>query len=148
MSRREHNYNRPLARSEPVPQKQGDGKTFLIIVEGKKTEPLYIIGLRDALQLSSTRVIVYHSGSTDPLSMVKSAISLREAQIKRSSLTPDLPYDEVWVVVDREAQNHPRGNQLPDVLSLAKQAGIRIVLSNPCFEFWLLLHFLFTTRAC
>jgi hypothetical protein len=49
-------------------------------------------------------------------------------------------------VIDREAQNHPRGRQLPNAVELAKSQGIHIALSNPCFEFWLLLHYAFTTE--
>jgi hypothetical protein len=75
-------------------------------------------------------------------------VKLRDARLdesRRSSIL--VPYDEVWVVIDREARNHPRGKQLPAALASATNEGILIALSNPAFEFWLVLHFECTTKG-
>jgi hypothetical protein len=47
--------------------------------------------------------------------------------------------DECWCVFDVEwPKNHPN---LAQALQLAKDHGIRLAVSNPCFELWLILHF-------
>ncbi|MEV5198866.1 RloB family protein [Streptomyces sp. NPDC053720] len=48
-------------------------------------------------------------------------------------------YDEVWCVIDVEAPVPHEG--LTAALKLARQHGVEVALSNPCFELWLLLHF-------
>lgn len=58
------------------------------------------------------------------------------------------PYDQVWVVFDRENKNHPRRTQFPKATQLADDNDIRVAYSIPSFEFWLLLHFEFTTASC
>jgi len=144
-SKRRHNYERNIFRS--TPDAQSDGKTFLIVVEGKETERRYLLGLRARLELKSANVVVVHAGATDPQNMISAAVELREQReelAKNSLLTA--PYDEVWVVFDTEAQNHVRAKQLPSAIALAKSRNVLIALSNPCFEFWLLLHYIFTTK--
>lgn len=50
-------------------------------------------------------------------------------------------YDERWLVLDTD--HCTSGSHLPgflEALSEAKQNGIKIALSKPCFELWLLLH--------
>ena len=50
--------------------------------------------------------------------------------------------DEFWLVIDldRWGQGTHAAN-LSDVFQQCRQKGYRIALSNPCFEFWLMLHF-------
>jgi len=45
---------------------------------------------------------------------------------------------ELWVVFDRD-ENTPQ--EVYAAFRLARQNGIRIAFSHPCFELWLLLHF-------
>jgi hypothetical protein len=55
-------------------------------------------------------------------------------EIKKEPLRDD---DEIWVVIDVDRyQEH-----LPEVARLCVDAGFNLAVSNPCFEFWLLLHF-------
>jgi hypothetical protein len=146
MKRPRRNYHREYRRTPPGAQ--GDGKTFLIVVEGEETERLYLDGLRRKLELKSAHVEVVHAGATDPQNMVKAALKLRDARLeesKRSSIL--VPYDEVWVVIDREAKNDSRGKQLSAALAGAAAESILVALSNPAFEFWLVLHFEFTTKS-
>src|SRR5262249_27212226 len=44
--------------------------------------------------------------------------------------------DEVWCVYD--VDSHPK---LADAFQQARDNGIELAISNPCFELWLLLHF-------
>jgi hypothetical protein len=47
-----------------------------------------------------------------------------------------LRYDHVWCVFD--VDEHPH---IPDAKQQARDNGIELAISNPCFELWLLLHF-------
>jgi hypothetical protein len=44
-------------------------------------------------------------------------------------------YDEMWCVVDTDEFDIAKAARLADEL------GVRLAVSNPCFELWLLLHF-------
>ncbi len=45
-------------------------------------------------------------------------------------------HDVVWCVMDVEQHK-----KLADALQKAKDKGVQVALSNPCFEYWFLLHF-------
>ncbi len=128
----------------PVPARPATGHTFLIVVEGAATEPTYIEGVKLRLKRRAAAIVVQHGDHTDPVGIVREAMKLRDAQAANPNKTP---YDQVWVVFDRETQNHPRRQQVPAALELAAASDIRVALSIPSFEFWLLLHFHYTTAA-
>ena len=46
---------------------------------------------------------------------------------------------EYWCVFDVEAPEPHRG--LNDAIQMARDNGIHIAVSNPCFELWLILHY-------
>jgi hypothetical protein len=47
--------------------------------------------------------------------------------------------DEFWCIFDVEwPKNHPG---LKEAIEQARQNGIQLAVSNPCFEIWLILHF-------
>jgi hypothetical protein len=73
----------------------------------------------------------------DPLALVECAASMRdEAKTRaRRSGDPNEAFDEVWCVFDVDA--HERFGQ---ARRRAQAAGIRVAISNPCFELWLLFH--------
>lgn len=60
--------------------------------------------------------------------------------------------DAVWVVADGDVNyNTPdpiaaKDKLLSKAQKMADAKGIHIALSNPCFEFWYLLHFQYTTK--
>ena len=61
----------------------------------------------------------------------------REAEKEaRGQRDDNLKYDEVWCVFDVDAHPH-----LPDAKQKAEANRIKMAISNPCFELWLLLHF-------
>ena len=44
--------------------------------------------------------------------------------------------DELWMIIDKD-----RWQNIPDIIQLCKKQGnMFVAVSNPCFEFWLLLH--------
>lgn len=51
-------------------------------------------------------------------------------------------YDDIYaIVVDRDKQNH-KVKQMEDIKERCERQGYIFYLTNPCFELWLLLHFL------
>ncbi len=109
-------------------------RTILVVCEGAETEKLYFIHLRGDLQL--TAVDVKSSGrKTAPSQIVRKAI---EAKNKRAESDLKSPYDETWCVLDADASTM---EQLKTSISEARKCKVNVALSNPCFEFWYLLHF-------
>jgi hypothetical protein len=72
-----------------------------------------------------------------PLAVVQHAINVRKR--KRTE------FDEVWCVLDVEGAD--KAPPLAQARKLAREEGIQLCLSNPCFEVWLLMHFRRSPRA-
>ncbi|MEJ1416231.1 MAG: RloB family protein [Candidatus Sedimenticola sp. (ex Thyasira tokunagai)] len=107
-----------------------------IFCEGEKTEPNYINSYIDS-KLPGNKtlrvVVVEKTDKTTPLQLVEEAIAKKD-----SYLTPD--GDIFWVVFDRESVAKYKDELHAKAQALAKENGIKIALSNVCFELWLLLH--------
>jgi len=111
----------------------------LIVCEGEKTEPHYLIALRDHLKLSQAKIKIDSKSDSDPLKVVNYAKRLIEA-------SRNDPYDHVFCVIDRDKHaNYDRAIAQVDRYK-NKDAQLHAIVSNPCFEFWLLLHFAYTTK--
>ena len=106
--------------------------------EGTKTEPDYINALkqepvvRDSASVN-LRTDLNASGAV-PLTLVRAAVT---AQLRSSEEQGEI--DEVWCLFDVEApKKHPN---LREARRIAQAGGVRLAISNPCFELWLALHF-------
>lgn len=111
----------------------------LLVCEGKKTEPNYFKSLRKELRLTTVEVKIVGQGAA-PKTVVKKAVELardRKQEVHRGR--DGIEYDHVWCVFDVE-QTH-QNPSLPAALDQAAATGIDVALSNPCFEYWFLLHF-------
>lgn len=117
-------------------------KTLRIYCEGEKTEPIYINAYIDRLGNSSRKSVirVEKTKKNTPLLLIEKAI-----YEKKSSKS--LPHDEFWVVYDRESQIKHTDIMHEKALNMAKKNGIKVALCNVCFEYWLLLHFEYTTSC-
>ena len=114
---------------------------LLVVCEGSKTEPTYFDGLCRELRLSSVEVeVVGGKSGSAPITVVNSAVAQKKVREQLASQSPTLPeYDGVWCVMDVEAPvSH---ESLPRALDKARGNCLRVALSNPCFEYWYLLHF-------
>jgi RloB-like protein len=123
-SARSRRSGRRAASSERPPKKR-----LLIVCEGKVSEPTYLDGRRLA-ERNVVLEIDWIKDAGDPLAIVQQAV-----ERKQNSLSTD--FDEVWCVYD--VDDHKR---LVDAERLAVGNGIKLAISNPCFELWLHLHFL------
>lgn len=127
--------------------RQDPRRTFLIVTEGAKTEPNYFKALRDDLRLKTVHIEFEHSTRTDPISLTQYAIKLRDQRAKSARSGDGVEYDEVWVVFDLEEPASPRRAQAQQALRLPRTGGIQFAVSDPCFEYFLLLHYESTTMA-
>lgn len=109
----------------------------LIVCEGRKTEPNYFTSLRNERKLSSVEVeICGDKCGSAPISVVNCALQKKE----EVSISPvQLPYDSIWCVCDVEAPK--RHESLFRARDKARSNNINFILTNPCFEYWYLLHF-------
>lgn len=129
--RRIDSYERQEGSKEPR-------KSILIVSEGSKTEPIYFNSLRKNLQLSMVEVKVVGAGAA-PITVVNRAIELRDER-KRQAKTSGgrVAYEVVYCVVDVEA---PKAESLSRAVDKARGNKLEVILSNPCFEYWYILHF-------
>ncbi len=111
----------------------------LIVCEGAKTEPIYFREIRDSYRLNTANIdICGNECGSDPLSVVNYAIG---------KFREDRDYERVYCVIDRD--KHTNFHEAVDKISqtiLGKNVIFAAIISVPCFEFWLLLHFVYTTR--
>jgi len=113
---------------------------YLISIAGEgKTEELYFDGIYN---MDSTSIIkierLEKHDETDTKSHPNYVIELldeRKGQWEEHGFMPD----ELWMVVDRDKQN-VSSDQLFSIIEKCKSEGYNLALSNPTFEFWLLLH--------
>lgn len=108
------------------------GKRYLIVCEGSKTEPNYFRELRHNLRLQTATIeICGEECGSDPVSVYQHATRLYE---KEKGAT----YDTVYCVIDKDDHKN-----LSRAIELIKSKGNKFVaiLSYPCFEYWLLLHY-------
>lgn len=106
-------------------------KMFVIAVEGVKTEPEYF-GLLNSQQ-SVIHVNCLTGGrDSSPLHVLKRM----EKHLRQNNLRPT---DEAWLVVDKDQWIDEHLTQL--YAWTQKCDNYNLALSNPKFEYWLLLHF-------
>jgi RloB-like protein len=133
MARR--NPGRSLRRRVAVRQPR---KTLLVFCEGERTEPDYLNALKKQpavreIAAVDLRVETRQGGSV-PLILVSLAIEARDRAVNEDS-----EIDEFWCVFDVEwPRNHPG---LREAIERARKNDIKLAISNPCFELWLILHF-------
>jgi RloB-like protein len=108
----------------------------LIVCEGARSEPEYFRGFVSACRNPRVRIEIAKEHGV-PRTIVAIAKRLKqeaEASARRER-DENLAYDSVWCVFD--VDEHPN---VPDARKMARDNGIEVAISNPCFELWLLLH--------
>ncbi len=129
-------YKRRKAFKEPR-------KSILIVSEGSKTEPIYFNSLKSNLRLAMVEVEIVGEGAA-PINVVDRAIELRgeRKQLAKKSITK-ASYEVVYCVIDVEAP--VPHESLARAIDKAKGNKLDVILSNPCFEYWYILHFMKTS---
>jgi hypothetical protein len=132
-------FKRKQRSLRSLERKKGRRKPYdvvLIVCEGSETEPNYLKGLREHLRLNPVNVVIQScSSGSDPVSIVNFALKEHERN----------DYDHIYCVFDKEQSNY---QEALDQIKANRKKGIPIhaIFSVPCFEYWLLLHFIDTTK--
>jgi RloB-like protein len=126
---------RPLRRRVAT---RSPRRTFLIFCEGERTEPEYINALKLLPYVRDVAAVDLRvqtrDGGSDPRNLVSMAVSARGKAIDEEA-----EIDEFWCVFDVEwPRSHPGLNE---AVEEAGRNNVRVAVSNPCFELWLILHF-------
>lgn len=123
MDRRRRRYT----RGAPVREYR---KLYIIATEGAATEPAYF----SLFQSKDATLRIHMLGSrhkSAPLKVFKRAEQyIRKQQLRKK--------DKVWLVLDRDTWSK---EVLDTVWHRCRELRFNFAVSNPCFEYWLLLHF-------
>jgi RloB-like protein len=122
-----------LERRQP---KRSSYDRVLIVCEGSKTEPNYFRELVDHLRLNTANIEI--DGDSDP--SPKSVVAHAKRRYQQEE-----DFDRVFCVFDKD--EHSTYQQAVRDLAAEEVADVfTAITSVPCFEYWLLLHFIFTTK--
>ncbi len=105
-------------------------KLFIIAVEGVKTEPQYF-GIFSNQSIIKVKCLKSGHDSSPPQVLDRMKIYLKNEGLKST--------DEAWLVVDKDQWSNEQVNLL--YTWSQTQSNYGFALSNPNFEYWLLLHF-------
>lgn len=111
-------------------------RIFLVFCEGTRTEPDYLNALKREPAVRDSAAVDIRMGreSGVPLTLVQAAAEAQDRNFHEQG-----EIDEVWCLFDVEwPRNHPN---LSEARDKAAASGVRLAISNPCFELWLALHF-------
>ncbi len=137
-------FKKRKARSHKDQQRKiGFCKSYdrvLIVCEGERTEPLYFEGFKQEYDLSSANVVVTDASSlgSDPMNIIKYA-----EQLYRESQAENNAFDRVFCVFDKD-QHTNYDTAVRRLLNV--NSNFTAITSVPCFEYWFLLHFEYTTK--
>ena len=114
-------------------------RVIIISCEGSNTEPEYFETIKEKLSdyisvLIEIKIVPKAPGPSEPKDIV---CNLEDYIIDQYDYKSD--YDEMWVIWDREKVEHRKANILK-ILPECIEKNYHIAITNPLFEFWLLLH--------
>ena len=104
--------------------------TVLIICEDSKSAKRYLEDAKKHFNVDA-EVEVVHLKNTDPIGIVNRAVE-RMAN-----------FDKIYCVVDRDTH----GSFDDATKAVASLEKVELVVSYPCFEYWLLLHFEYSRKG-
>jgi hypothetical protein len=134
--RREDRKQRKYAFKTPK------ANSFLIVTEGKRTEPLYFKGIQKLIidkiggtvdVIEAPVIDIYGEGSS-----TGKLIEITEKIIKDAKFI----YQNVWVVFDKDDFV-----DFDQAIKEGIEKGYKIAWSNQSFEYWLYLHFNYSDSA-
>ena len=120
---------RRIGRKAPV---RSPALRIVVVAEGAVTEPGYLNVFNRLYGDQSFARLVPIGGAGDPRAVVERAIE-KSRESKRDRLGGQ---DTVWAMFDRDI--HLRFDEAKD---MARRNGIRLAISDPCFELWGILHY-------
>lgn len=131
----ENNFSSPEYQESAIDPK----KVVVISCEGCNTEPEYFESVKRKLSeslknLVEVELVEKPDNSSDPANVLKNLENHIESKFDFREGS-----DILWLVIDRESVDS-RKKAIEAILPICTAKGYSIALSNPTFEFWLLLH--------
>jgi hypothetical protein len=111
-----------------------DSKLIIIATEGTSTEKRYFEDMVSPKFYPNPRVHVHVIEKLTTASSPSHVLRSLDEFKKRYSLGT---YDQLWMVIDLDEW---KNKELRSVATQCDQKKYNLAVSNPCFEFWLLLH--------
>ena len=112
----------------------------MVLSEGTVTEANYFSGIKQRYRLSSVVVRSLRPDAGGVAGLVSRA---------KRELIADEGLDEIYCVLDHDGRDSEVAEAVQSVRALDKnrrRTSVKPVLSVPCFEYWILLHFCLSTR--
>jgi len=113
---------------------------ILIVCEGEKTEPNYFKDARNCYALNTANIEVCGECGSDPSSILRYA-----KQRYREEKDAGDAFDRVYCVFDKDTHHH-YDRALQEIAAQRPHNCFFAINSVPCFEYWLLLHFDYSTK--
>lgn len=110
---------------------------YVIACEGAVTEVDYFNKLKGKLRSTRLKIEVVEREETGHSSWGSVISMLDQAKRKKHYLNSD----KFYVVVDFDRQNHTQKNKSRAATECSTK-GYNLIVSNPCIEYWFLLHFI------
>ncbi|MDD3813564.1 MAG: RloB family protein [Desulfocapsaceae bacterium] len=105
-------------------------KLYIIATEGAETEPAYFNMFQSKDATIRVKILGSQHASSPKRVLKKAELFVARVGLKKS--------DSVWLVLDRDTWQE---EELDMVWQGCQKNNFNLAVSNPCFEYWLLLHF-------
>jgi len=123
---------RPVGTRLPLP-------VVVIVCDDSATAPAYLEHLkREVRQFVTLRIYPASCGEGSPARVVDRAIRHHD-DLSLDQQPDETSRDCVWALIDLEHEDHRR-RQAKHEKQRAEEKGVRVALSDPCYEVWTLLH--------
>ncbi len=93
----------------------------------------------DDLENEIERILACYKTNNDPLS-IEDLTECAKSIIETNTIIFDPQIDHLCLIVDRDCKSF-KEDQYDKVIKICNENHIDLYVTNPCFEFWLLLHF-------
>ena len=126
--------NNNISRKDRLKSKRQAPANYLIVCEGKKTEPNYFNGLKRKINEkygNKVDVLIPNIDIKGTGMNTTSLVKYTEKKVNQSAKI----YGQVWVVFDKDDYSDEQFDKA------IKNCNYNVAWSNPNFELWLLLHF-------
>ncbi len=133
--RKTRQKERKIETREPKPN------SFLIVCEGKCTEPNYFSGLADYINSKYGESINVQKPEINPIGEGKCTVSLVNEAAKIVARSR-IMYSQRWIVFDKD-----EFDDFDDAINLCNKWEFNAGWSNQSFEYWLYLHFYYSDSA-
>ena len=112
-------------------------KSFLIVCEGKNTEPSYFAQFKGNVEIKLIGM------GANTFYLVEKTIKIAKEENEKRLKARKQPFDEVWCVFDADPnpKNPKQLTNFKNAIDLANSNGINVAYSNQAFEYWFILHF-------